>query len=67
MGGESFESKALKSCYPKLAERPKGKLIPNIYKDRIAQFTAGGQYESKNLLACVLSLLMSAIRANWQT
>jgi alpha-mannosidase len=38
------------SSYPKLAQRPKGKLISNIYQDRLRQFTSGGQYEAQGLL-----------------
>ncbi|KAK4498692.1 hypothetical protein PRZ48_009202 [Zasmidium cellare] len=37
--------------YPQLAERPKGKLIHSIYRDRINQFTDGGQYRQQGLLA----------------
>ncbi|PHH50111.1 Alpha-mannosidase [Ceratocystis fimbriata CBS 114723] len=39
------------SCnhYPQLAERPVGQRIAGIYRDRIAQFTANGQWESHNL------------------
>ena len=51
MGGETFEVPKLKSSYPKLSAHPVGQWIPNIYKDRIAMFYGGGQYESKNLRA----------------
>jgi alpha-mannosidase len=53
MGGETFEVAKLKSSYPKLSAHPVGQWIPNIYKDRIAQFYSGGQYEGKNLRAYV--------------
>ncbi|CAG8973705.1 hypothetical protein HYALB_00006976 [Hymenoscyphus albidus] len=51
MGGETFEIINHKSTYPKLSAHPVGQWIPGIYKDRIAMFTGGGQYESKNLRA----------------
>ena len=41
------------SSYPKLAARPVGQLIENIYTDRIKQFTDGGQYQGQNLCAYV--------------
>lgn len=54
MGGEP-SSTALeqqkKSGYPVLADHPVGQWIPRIYKDRIAGFTGGGQYATKNLLS----------------
>ncbi|CAK4031859.1 glycoside hydrolase family 38 [Lecanosticta acicola] len=37
--------------YPQLALRPKGKLIHDIYKDRLKQFTDNGQYKQQGLLA----------------
>ncbi|KAK2865183.1 hypothetical protein FQN49_003829 [Arthroderma sp. PD_2] len=36
--------------YPVLAERPVGQHITSIYKDRLRQFTATGQYQKHNLL-----------------
>ncbi|USW54156.1 Putative glycoside hydrolase family 38 domain, galactose mutarotase-like domain superfamily [Septoria linicola] len=55
MGGEtqptsnSMASSAAK--YPQLAARPKGKLIHDIYRDRLNQFTSNGQYKEQGLLA----------------
>jgi alpha-mannosidase len=49
MGGRDSMSTS-SSSYPKLAERPVGKQIHNLYLDRLRQFTSGGQYESKGLL-----------------
>jgi alpha-mannosidase len=46
MGGEASSKP---SSYPKLAARPVGQQIRDIYKDRLRQFTAGGQYEGQNL------------------
>lgn len=37
------------SSYPQLNFTPKGRQIRDIYQDRLRQFTAQGQYESKNL------------------
>lgn len=52
MGGERLQSEAAESKgYPQLSERPVGQWIPRIYKDRIAGFTSGGQYQSKNLIS----------------
>jgi len=51
MGGETFESEKPKGTYPKISPHPVGQWIPNIYKDRIASFYGGGQYEKKNLRA----------------
>ncbi|RFU32019.1 hypothetical protein B7463_g4293, partial [Scytalidium lignicola] len=53
MGGETMEMARPKSTYPKLAEGPVGQLISNIYRDRIAQFYGGGQYEHQNLRAMI--------------
>lgn len=51
MGGETKDlSVRSKNEYPKLAAHPVGQWIPGIYRDRIAAFTGGGQYEEKNLL-----------------
>jgi alpha-mannosidase len=43
------------SKYPQLAVRPVGQRISNIYRERISQLTAPGQYEEQNILAFVLS------------
>ncbi|KAL1841370.1 hypothetical protein VTK73DRAFT_3499 [Phialemonium thermophilum] len=51
MGGETDTQKKPKGSYPVHAPKPVGQLISNIYRDRIKQFTAGGQYEKYNLLA----------------
>ncbi|PQE27187.1 putative alpha-mannosidase protein [Rutstroemia sp. NJR-2017a WRK4] len=51
MGGETIPKEELKSSYPVRSEGPVGKWIPNIYRDRIAMFYGGGQYEHKNLRA----------------
>lgn len=37
--------------YPKLVERPVGKLITHIYQDRLGQFTDRGQYYQQGLFA----------------
>ncbi|KAF3933858.1 Alpha-mannosidase [Dactylella cylindrospora] len=47
MGGETRTMHS--SGYPQLVAEPKGQQIHNIYLDRLRQFTAGGQYGSKNL------------------
>lgn len=39
------------ASYGKLVERPKGKQIHHIYRDRLRQFTDGGQYRQQSLLA----------------
>lgn len=49
MGGESQLKASSAVQYPKLAERPVGQHIHNIYRDRLAQFTSTGQYGSRNL------------------
>ena len=49
MGGET-RNKPSGSSYPKLATGPVGQQIHSIYKDRLGQFTSGGQYESQYLL-----------------
>src|SRR6187431_1225461 len=51
MGGETASQKKPRSDYPVLAPKPVGQLISNIYKDRITQFYARGQWEHNNLLA----------------
>ena len=53
MGGET-QRRASGSSYPKLSAGPVGKQIQGIYKDRLGQFTSGGQYESQYLLGYVL-------------
>ncbi|KAM5489504.1 Glycoside hydrolase, 38 vacuolar alpha mannosidase [Microsporum audouinii] len=47
MGGEAPKHAPV---YPLLAERPVGQHITSIYKDRLRQFTATGQYQGHNLL-----------------
>lgn len=49
MGGGADSS--VSGSYPVLAPRPVGQWISKLYKDRLNQFTSGGQYESQNLLA----------------
>lgn len=51
MGGETQAQKKPTSSYPAQAPKPVGQWIPNLYKDRINQFTGGGQYEKYNLNA----------------
>lgn len=53
MGGEQNIRMAPTSAasYPKLAERPKGKQIHHIYRDRLRQFTDNGQYKQQGLMA----------------
>lgn len=52
MGGETFDVKGPRpNDYPLRAPKPVGQLISHIYKDRIAQFYNGGQYEHQNLRA----------------
>lgn len=53
MGGETLDVARLKSSYPKTSPYPVGKLIPDIYKNRIATFYSPGQYETRNLRAYV--------------
>lgn len=52
MGGESGSRPSTHS-YPKLAVRPVGKQIHNIYRDRLRQFIDHGQYEGQSLLPYV--------------
>lgn len=49
MGGETVSRAS--STLPKLAEHPVGQHITNIYRDRLRQFTATGQYEGQNLVS----------------
>ncbi|SMQ50893.1 unnamed protein product [Zymoseptoria tritici ST99CH_3D1] len=52
MGGETKPTTAHASAsYPQLAERPKGKIISDIYQGRLKQFTDNGQYKEQGLLA----------------
>ncbi|KAK4630823.1 Alpha-mannosidase [Fulvia fulva] len=52
MGGEHNSIMASASpAYPQLAQRPKGKLIHDIYRSRLGQFTDNGQYREQGLLA----------------
>lgn len=48
MGGGNTPTQ---SSYPKLAVRPVGKQIEHIYRDRLGQFTDGGQYYHQSLLS----------------
>ena len=52
MGGET-SSRPSASSYPKLAAGPVGQQIHNIYRERLGQFTSGGQYAGQNLLAAM--------------
>ncbi|KAK2748347.1 Glycoside hydrolase, 38 vacuolar alpha mannosidase [Myotisia sp. PD_48] len=45
----SGEAPGQASGYPVFAERPVGQHISGIYKDRLKQFTATGQYQNHNL------------------
>ncbi|PGH15631.1 hypothetical protein AJ79_02224 [Helicocarpus griseus UAMH5409] len=49
MGGNSQVPTA--TSYPTLVQRPVGQQINSIYKDRLRQFTDGGQYSGHNLVA----------------
>ncbi|KAK3300935.1 glycosyl hydrolases family 38 N-terminal domain-containing protein [Chaetomium fimeti] len=51
MGGETRVQKGPRSDYPLRAPKPVGQMISKIYKERIGQFYAGGQYEHQNLRA----------------
>jgi hypothetical protein len=51
MGGETYETAKPKSSYPVRSAHPVGQWIPDLYKSRIGQFYAGGQYEENNLRA----------------
>ena len=48
MGGET-RSRAPASSYPKLSPHPVGQKITSIYKERLGQFSGGGQYAGQNL------------------
>ncbi|KAK3054427.1 Glycoside hydrolase, 38 vacuolar alpha mannosidase [Extremus antarcticus] len=51
MGGEDnyIMASAFEATYPQLAERPKGKQIHNIYRERLRMFTGQGQYREQSL------------------
>ena len=51
MGGESNDDMALASMasYSQLVERPVGKQIHSIYRERLRMFIADGQYKRQNL------------------
>lgn len=49
MGGDSRLPST--SSYPTLVHRPVGQKVWSIYKDRLRQFTDGGQYSGQNLVA----------------
>ena len=49
-GGDPSQTKP-QADYPIRAPNPVGQLISGIYKERIGQFTAGGQWENQNLHA----------------
>ncbi|KAK5172242.1 Glycoside hydrolase, 38 vacuolar alpha mannosidase [Saxophila tyrrhenica] len=50
---------AFKPTYPQLAERPKGKQIHNIYRERLRMFTGQGQYKKQNLMSKLYDARMS--------
>jgi alpha-mannosidase len=50
MGGEQHRIMSASSDYPRLAAGPVGKQINHIYKDRLRQFTDGGQYREQGIL-----------------
>lgn len=52
------------SSYPQLAVRPVGQWIAKLYRDRINQFTATGQYEEQNLLAYVFPKIMHEVSSH---
>lgn len=49
MGGESRPR--VSSSYPVLAKHPVGQQIEGIYRDRLRQFTDGGQYRDQGLVS----------------
>ncbi|KAI1978411.1 Glycoside hydrolase, 38 vacuolar alpha mannosidase [Ophidiomyces ophidiicola] len=49
MGGEA--PRGAPSNYPTFADKPVGQKISGIYRDRLRQFTATGQYQGQNLVA----------------
>lgn len=52
MGGEnnSIMASPFEASYLQLAERPKGKQIHNIYRERLRMFTGQGQYKKQGLM-----------------
>ncbi|KAG9552992.1 putative alpha-mannosidase I, partial [Aureobasidium melanogenum] len=50
MGGGSHPTMASASSYPRMAAKPVGKQIHNLYTDRLRQFTDNGQYRNQGLL-----------------
>lgn len=50
MGGGSHPTMASASTYPRMAAKPVGKQIHNLYTDRLRQFTDNGQYRNQGLL-----------------
>lgn len=59
MGGETRAQKGPRSDYPLRAPKPVGQMISKIYRDRINQFYAGGQYEHQNLRAMMNEAVVS--------
>jgi alpha-mannosidase len=51
MGGGMQRKSATPVPYPVLVDHPVGQKVHGIYRDRLAQFTAEGQYECRNLLS----------------
>ncbi|KAK2788079.1 Glycoside hydrolase, 38 vacuolar alpha mannosidase [Onygenales sp. PD_12] len=51
MGGNGTPQAPTDTKYPTLVQRPVGQQIRSIYKDRLRQFTDGGQYSGQNLVA----------------
>lgn len=58
MGGEQRVT-PVSSHYPTLAAGPVGKQIDRIYRDRLDQFTDGGQYYWQGLLPYVAALCVT--------
>ncbi|EPQ65113.1 Bgt-1283 [Blumeria graminis f. sp. tritici] len=59
MGGENSEASKPETNYPKLAERPVGQWVPDIYKNRIERFYENGQYGEVNLRAMMYEGVVS--------
>lgn len=59
MGGETRTQMGPRSDYPLRAPKPVGQMITNIYRDRLNQFTSGGQYERQNLRAMMNEAVVS--------
>jgi len=53
MGGDTNRAGMATSSYPQLVKGPVGKQIEPLYRDRLNQFTSGGQYQGQNLLSYV--------------